>query len=254
MEFVKGLDTSHWSDSYKTEKTIDWSVAKSKGVEFMFTKATEGDYYIDPTYKILFDGAKSANILRGAYHYFTSCQNITNQVNYFWNVVKNDVGELPLVLDVEDNYKNNPLAKGITLCNQILGFMQQIENLSHKTPILYTSLNIIKYYLGYEYATKLTKYPLWLARYIDYTTNRVSDVSGYPWNKWTFWQYTDREEATQYGFNESKTVDANIFNGSLDDLYKFCGINETSQLPPSEKIYSDSDKLNLLWQAHVELH
>jgi hypothetical protein len=43
-----------------------------------------------------------------------------------------------------------------------------------------------------------------------------------PWKDWMIWQYTDRGDGSYYGC-ESKQVDLNWFNGTLDDLNKFTG-------------------------------
>ena len=39
------------------------------------------------------------------------------------------------------------------------------------------------------------------------------------WFKWTFWQYSEKGRIN--GINAN--VDLNVFNGSLEDLYKFAG-------------------------------
>ena len=251
---ILGLDTSRWSDAPSTPKTIDWNVAKSKGVEFMFTKATESNYWKDPVFDLLYKNAKEAKLLRGAYHFFSSKESITDQVDYFWGIIKNDPGELPPTLDLEDPYPTTkPLARGATLYSQVSVFLERLQNLCGKVPIIYTSPNIIRYYLTNEYASKLIKYPLWIAQYIDYTTKYVKYVNPSPWLSWTFWQYSDRTEATQYGFNEAKTVDANIFNGTIEDLNKFCGVVENGG-GSGETQYTYEQKLNKLWDAHPELH
>jgi len=43
MAFVPGIDVSYW------EGGIDWKKVRGDGIRYMFTKATEGEAYADPT-------------------------------------------------------------------------------------------------------------------------------------------------------------------------------------------------------------
>ena len=47
------------------------------------------------------------------------------------------------------------------------------------------------------------------------------------WFNWTIWQYSDKGEVN--GINAK--VDMNIFNGTLEDLYKFAGANIVVRSP-----------------------
>ena len=44
---------------------------------------------------------------------------------------------------------------------------------------------------------------------------------------WTFWQYTASGDGPAFGA-ESKAIDVNLFNGSMEDLKKFAGISGPS--------------------------
>ena len=47
------------------------------------------------------------------------------------------------------------------------------------------------------------------------------------WFKWTFWQYSEKGRVN--GINAK--VDLNVFNGTLEDLYKFCGRTDLTEQP-----------------------
>lgn len=49
------------------------------------------------------------------------------------------------------------------------------------------------------------------------------------WFKWTFWQYSEKGQVN--GINAK--VDLNLFNGSLEDLYKFAGVDIVTE-PPTQ--------------------
>jgi GH25 family lysozyme M1 (1,4-beta-N-acetylmuramidase) len=99
MATVPGIDVSYW------DSAIDWSKVRATGQCYMFTKATEGDFYADPTFPTNWSGAKAVGILRGAYHFFRCNVDPKKQSKKFIDYVKtvNDNGELPPVLDLESN-------------------------------------------------------------------------------------------------------------------------------------------------------
>ena len=64
MATVPGIDVSYWNAG------IHWPKVRATGQRFVFIKSTEGDSYSDPTFDDNWLGAKSAGLLRGAYHFF----------------------------------------------------------------------------------------------------------------------------------------------------------------------------------------
>jgi hypothetical protein len=74
--------------------------------------------------------------------------------------------------------------------------------------------------------------PLWLANY------KVSaPYLPKPWQKWTFWQWTEAGYGQDYGVNqyEERAVDLNYFNGSVEELAAFCNASVPSTPPPTEE-------------------
>src|SRR5512143_4019056 len=113
MATVPGIDVSYW------DAGIDWPKVRATGQRFVFVKATEGDSYQDPTFDDNWFGAKSAGLLRGAYHFFHCNIDAKKQADAFINYFKsfNDPGELPPVLDLEtnDNIKKDKIIPAVKI-------------------------------------------------------------------------------------------------------------------------------------------
>ncbi|GAA2630958.1 hypothetical protein GCM10009863_53250 [Streptomyces axinellae] len=62
-----GKPRGHDVSSY--QGAVDWRSAHAKGARFVYVKATEGTGYRNPRFRQQYDGAESAGILRGAYHF-----------------------------------------------------------------------------------------------------------------------------------------------------------------------------------------
>jgi LysM repeat protein len=82
-------------------------------------------------------------------------------------------------------------------------------------------------------------YPLWLAQYPN---NYVEDSKPYlprGWYNWKFWQYSEKGKVN--GINAN--VDLNVFNGSLEDLYKFAGAEIMTEKPktPQKHVIAAGD-------------
>ena len=61
---IAGIDVSHWNGR------VNWRTALDAGALFMFAKATQGLTYVDETYRANVEGAYTAGVLRGAYHFY----------------------------------------------------------------------------------------------------------------------------------------------------------------------------------------
>jgi len=74
-----GIDVSHWQGS------INWSSVYSCGPRYAFTKATEGNYYHDPTFVANMNNGKAAGLQMGAYDFARPDQIGANtEADYFW--------------------------------------------------------------------------------------------------------------------------------------------------------------------------
>jgi len=224
MATVPGIDVSYW------DAGIDWPKVRATGQRFVFTKATEGDFYQDPTLDDNWFGAKKAGLLRGAYHFFRCNVDAKKQANYYIDYVRTlkDDGELPPVLDLESNdgQKKEKIVPAVKI------WLDRVEAAFGKKPIIYSGQYFLQDFLseaGGGPPAWAKDYPLWLAQYPNQYVEGMQPYLPKGWYKWTIWQYSEKGKLNGFGNNVS--VDLNLFNGTLEDLYKFAGAQVISEPP-----------------------
>jgi lysozyme len=227
MTTVPGIDVSYWDSG------IDWPKVRATGQRFVFVKATEGETYTDPTFETNWAGAKTSGLLRGAYCFFHPNQDGKKQADRFISVVKalNDNGELPTVLDLEvpdATPKDKIIAKAKI-------WLDEVEQAFGRKPIIYSGVSFLETNfseLGGGPPVWVKDYPFWVAWYPNQYTPGMSPLMPQGWFNWTFWQYYDKGYLN--GINTKVNLD--LFNGALDDLYKFAGVQVTDQTPSSHTV------------------
>jgi GH25 family lysozyme M1 (1,4-beta-N-acetylmuramidase) len=232
MATVPGIDVSYWNAG------IDWPKVRATGQRFVFAKASEGSSYSDPTFDDNWRGAKSAGLLRGAYHFFRCNIDPKKQATRFIDYVQsmNDNGELPPVLDLETNdgqTKDKIIERAKT-------WLDLVETAFGKKPIIYSGQYFLQDYFseaGGGPPAWAKDHPLWLAQYPNQYIPGMRPSLPRGWFKWTFWQYSDKGRVN--GINAR--VDLNVFNGSLEDLYKLAGIQTEPQPTPKKHIIAAGD-------------
>ncbi len=228
MATVPGIDVSYWDSG------IDWPKVRATGQRFMFTKATEGDFYADPTFAANWSGAKAAGLLRGAYHFFRCNVDPKKQAKKFIDYVRKakDDGELPPVLDLESHdgqTKDKIISRAKT-------WLDEVEKAFGKKPIIYSGQYFLQDYFSEAGGgpPKWAKdYPLWLAQYPNSYVDGQKPFLPRGWYVWTFWQYSEKGRIN--GINAD--VDLNVFNGTLEELYKFAGAQIVTESAPEEKTH-----------------
>jgi lysozyme len=214
MATVPGIDVSYW------DAGIDWPKVRATGQRFVFVKATEGTTFVDSTFDDNWVGAKKAGLLRGAYCFFRPNLDAVNQADLFIKTVKamKDNGELPHVLDLEA-HDNQSKSK---IISQAKIWLDAVEAAFGRKPIIYSG----QYFLQDHFSETgggppswAKDYSLWLAQYPGQYMPGQQPFLPRGWFKWTFWQYTDKGVVN--GINAA--VDMNVFNGTLEELYKFAG-------------------------------
>lgn len=230
MTTVPGIDVSYW------DAGIDWPKVRATGQRFVFAKATEGDFHSDQTFGANWTGAKAAGLLRGAYHFFRANVDGKKQANRFIEYVKsaNDLGELPPVLDLESHdgqRKEKIIERAKT-------WLDLVEAAFGKKPIIYSAQYFLQDYFseaGGGPPVWAKDYPLWLAQYPNNYSEESKPFLPRGWFKWTFWQYSEKGRVN--GINAS--VDMNLFNGTLEELYQLAGakpISTDSSKPAKHKV------------------
>lgn len=200
---VHGIDISHH------QHQIDWAeVGKMKihndSISFVFIKATEGAYLIDTKFQENWENARAYHMLRGAYHYFKPKSDAEAQANLFCSMVSLQKGDLPPVLDIEDDQG----CSEAEIQQKVKQWLEIVESRLRVKPIIYTNN---KFYLDYL-ADDFDDYPLWIAHYYE---PEVRVPNG---RKWILWQHNDRGKVNGIGGR----VDFNVFNGSYQQLCNMC--------------------------------
>jgi lysozyme len=229
MATVPGIDVSFWNAG------IDWPKVRATGQRYVFSKSTEGDFYADPTFDDNWRGAKAAGLLRGAYHFFRSNVDPKKQADKFINYVKsmNDDGELRPVLDLE-THDGQAKAKIISRAKT---WLDLVEEAFDKKPIIYSGQFFLQDHFseaGGGPPIWAKEYPLWLAQYPNQYVPGMQPVLPRGWFKWTFWQYSDKGQVN--GINAR--VDLNLFNGTLEDLYRFAGAQIVIEKPKKPQTHT----------------
>ena len=234
MARTLGIDTSHWDGH------VDFTKAKAAGAFYAFLKASQ--WVQDPLFAEGWKNAKAAGLLRGAYHYLDWGWSEVSQAALFCKILKADVGELPPVLDLEQD----PAPFGLTPAQvyaRVTKFLTIVQATLGRVPMLYTGYYYWNYYGKNDPA--MLKYPFWLPWYSPewYIKLRTGGGTGAPkpWLRWKFWQYTDQGDGVKYGC-QSKSVDLNWFDGSVEELYAFASSTPVPPPPPSQ---SGSYKVNV---------
>lgn len=199
---VHGIDVSRHQGKINWEQVANMKVDKIT-IDFAFIKATEGKNFIDFRYFINWRKAKQYNIIRGAYHYFKPLTNAESQAKSFINTVDLKNGDLPPVLDVEENGG----LSDAELINRIRKWLNKVENHYGLKPIIYVNIEYYNKYIKGNF----DNYPIWIAHYYQRKPRMVN-------NKWKLWQHSDKGHID--GISEN--VDFNVFNGSLLDLKNMC--------------------------------
>jgi lysozyme len=213
-----GIDVSFWNG------TMDFNKARDAGATFVYMKASE--LYADSKFKTFWNAAKGI-LPRGAYHYLNWFGKELDQAVTFSNLLKDDSGELPPCLDLEDD----PSLHNLTpreVQGKVWNFLTYVEKATGRIPMLYTG-----YYFWKQWGNtnkEWAKYPFWLPWYASESIVKVP----LPWKKWTFWQYTSNGPGLVYG-SQGKSMDMNYFNGTEEELKAY--ISGIPVPPPPQPVY-----------------
>ncbi len=223
---ILGIDISKWNGNWDAAK------AKQAGAIFVFIKASQAAF-TDIQFKLNWQKAKDAGLLRGAYHYLDYTKSGAAQANYFADLLKDDPGELPPVLDYELRTSDNKPATALgfvrAFLDQLSARTELFEDATIKKPMIYTSPGFWKECGEQTNKEYWLQFPLWLAHY----TTSPGPLLPSPWQLWNFWQYTAKGPGETYG-SESLSIDMNRFNGSLNELLEFIGMQAQVPDEPSQ--------------------
>lgn len=189
---MKGIDVSNYNGD------INWSLVKDYGIECAYIKATEGTTYQDPYLNTHYNGAKSAGLLTGFYHFLVGSSAPEIQAENFYNCIKDKENNMLPCLDLEHS-KNEPH----NFMDYALRFIERFKALSGMNICIYACPSFIEEKLD----KRLIQYPLWCAHYgVDrpgFTKVWGSSYAGH--------QYTEKGSVSGISGN----VDMNNFNEGI---------------------------------------
>src|SRR5260370_4539420 len=199
---LAGIDVSHY------QRKIDWGAVAGPGVQCCFIKATEGGRDVDASFKGHWQGAATAGLIRGAYHFFRPQAPVSTEAALFAHTLGElQPGDLRPALDLEGTagWADTPPADRAPLA---LNMLQAIECRLGVTPIVYTSPWFATEML--KSVPTLARFPIWIAQYTQELRPNVPK----PWNTWNFWQHSQSGNVPGI----SGFVDLDRFQGWLVDL------------------------------------
>ncbi|MCO6460264.1 MAG: glycoside hydrolase family 25 protein [Saprospiraceae bacterium] len=195
----------HGIDVSVHQGLLNWKILKETQADnvkfdFAFIKATEGRTMKDRYFNHNWRQAKKYDFIRGAYHYLLPNKSGKDQADFFLKTVELEEGDLVPVCDIE-------ITAGMdkaTIEKNLQEWLDTIEEVVGKKPIIYTSKKFYESYLS----DKFSDYPLWIAHYY------VSGLDLEDNSRWIFWQHNDRGKVKGI----AKRLDFNVFNGTMDEL------------------------------------
>lgn len=245
---IQGVDISRWNDVY------DINLLASK-CDFVYMKCSQGINYTDPKFKERYAALKGKTY-RGIYSFldYTLKHYIKGkefefgaaQADYVYNLVKDDMPELPIWIDVENNEDKDAAWEKITVglfgsISRItkiqMGFYQRWYELTGLIAGTYTRKEFADYMQNFNkgiLSVAVYPYALMNSNGFIYDFLGKSPISYIgKWNNWTFWQYSSSGNGKSIGINGN--VDLDVFNGTEEEWSKFVGNN----LPTSDPIETE---------------
>jgi len=243
---IIGPDVSFYQADPRQNQFIDFNKMKEYGVSFVIIKAGQRNYF-DPAFAVNRAAARVAGLPRAFYWFLDYRDKGKAQAQFFWNLIKDDPGEGPLIVDFEDGSGGD--------WRKLYDFIVELQVLS-KYPSdriwIYTG-----YYYWLDFGPQFTgdelwfiAYRLWIASYTD----RVDLVKvPRPWITASMWQ---KGTTVVYGPDMgvlSLEIDFNIFNGDreLFNHYFLTNYVPDPQEDHPQEEEGESMKYKVVWTKGV---
>lgn len=188
-----GIDISHHSGA------IEWAKVIEQGFAFAYVKASEGIDNPDAMFPQHWSQLQSLDFPHGAYHFFVTEDSPSQQALFFASRLKEHLGNLPPVVDIELLGKNTHGDMSAAL----LAFLQCFERETGVKPMIYTTAAFWDKY----YRPEFSDYPLWLSE-VGVKLPKVP----FGWKHWTLWQ--NKVNRTVPGVE--KNADISVLHPQLD--------------------------------------
>lgn len=202
------VDLSHY------QPTPDWDALKGADIRGVIVKCTEGDHYVDHTFRARYDAAIAAGMPVCTYH-FMRPGSIVNQLDHYISTLNPRRGER-VCLDHEDNKVS---------LQDLEAAVQYLLSDKRGFQVTIYSGNVIKEQLGNRHSEVLAQTSLWLAQYGTANPSWPTET----WPSWTLWQYSQTGRVPGIAGD----VDVNKFNGDPDNVARWIGPAAQVAVPPA---------------------
>lgn len=194
---VYGIDFSRHQGEIDFLKLASFRF-KFNQINFVYMKATESSDWKDMQFDRNWKLSKEFGFLRGAYHFFDPHVDPNQQMLFYFKTVKLKSGDLPPMLDVEQESRISTKEYR----NKVKQCLLLMEKHYKMKPILYINQDFYQTYFATE---EFEMYPLWISRLKKTPPSQEN---------WVFWQFSH----TGIIPGISEDVDVNVFKGSMADF------------------------------------
>ena len=156
----QGIDISAWQG--------DINIANVP-CDFVIVKATEGTYYLSPSFENQYNQAVSLGKMVGIYHFASGNASGAAEADYFLSKIGDKYNKAFLVLDWEAEAVN----RGVGYAKE---FLDRVEARTRQKALIYMSASVTR---QFDWSSVASKYPLWVAQYAS------MDATGYQETPWT---------------------------------------------------------------------
>lgn len=204
-------------DVSAAQSSVNWRAEKNAGASFVYIKATEGTYYVNPYFASQFKGAHDGSLYHGAYAFAVpNYSSGASQANYMvahgggWSATG---GTLPGVLDIETDPYGSNQCYGLTqggMRSWVGSFLSTYHSRTTRWPVIYTTYSWWQACLGTAEnwsAPAKEGAALWIA---CWCSSAGSLPLGY--KTFSFWQLAD---------SGSFPGDQDVWNGTTATLGAF---------------------------------
>ena len=195
---VAGLDVS------KHNGEIDFEHVVADDYQFVFIKASEGKTYRDDAFETNYRRASDAGLMVGAYHFFRKNRTGEEQADNFLGAIKGKRLDLPLVIDLEDDWGNGATVSRETALQRVMTMISILKGKGYDVMIYTNKDGYEKYYKG-----MLGDCDLWLCSFTS--PDLLPDMSH------RFQQFSHEGEV----MGVDGDVDLNVFRGSKKEWARY---------------------------------
>ena len=215
-----GIDISNHQG--KSKMDLDKVLTRNPKCKVVIIKVSEGVNFTDDYAQGFIDIALKHGCIVGVYHFGRPDRNgFLEEAKFFLKLAKKYIGKVFFVLDWE-------VKNGASKASWAKGFLDYVAQQTGSIPVFYSYESMINAnnYSGFS------NYPLWVAKYRDYVSDKNFDMSHAGtapnvkwWQSYIAWQFTSVGRLDGYDGN----LDCNAFYVDEDYLQALIGGKKTTE-------------------------